>query len=101
MSDWNPKHTPAVCISSFDDYGDPVWCWDDVDADRDELAARAEAIRKRDEQIAELERLLKAADCPANCDRGAIGTQVDEDEWEFSRCQFCAERSAALKEKTK
>lgn len=49
------------------------------------------------ERIEELEKLLKVAACPANCDGGTIPHGPNPDGvWEAQQCQFCDERSLLL-----
>lgn len=61
--------------------------------------SNVELLGERDRLKAELARyqqLLRVADCPQQCDNGAVPYQVADDDWDCYPCQFCHERSELL-----
>ncbi len=62
-------------------------------------ARRATAAER--ERLLPVLKLLEVAVCPAKaigCDGKGIPHQVGEDEWEQEQCQWCHERTAAIRE---
>jgi len=59
--------------------------------------ALAKDVHHLVEHIEQVHALLRVAQCPSNCDDGAIPHGPNPDgEWEAEQCQFCYERTELL-----
>lgn len=85
-----PGHGYRRCPCEASEHG---YCHNHIDKSPQHWKKR---VAELEAELARYRQLLRVADCPQQCDNGAVPHQVADNDWDCYQCQFCYERSELL-----